>query len=128
VRALLPLRAAAGLAASLGAALALAAAADAAAAAPDAGARPGAFCTRPGCTGERPAASSLAGFALATLASVAGKVVLVSNEVGSGIMPDNALARRFADALGTLNQRVASLADEVILVAAGLPLFLRRSP
>jgi len=65
---------------------------------------------------------------LATLASVAGEVVLVSNEVGSGIMPDNALARRFADALGTLNQRVASLADEVILVAAGLPLFLRRSP
>jgi len=62
---------------------------------------------------------------LDVLARVTGPVVLVSNEVGSGIVPDNALARRFADALGTLNQRVAAAVDRVVLVAAGLPLVLK---
>lgn len=52
-------------------------------------------------------------------------VVLVTNEVGSGIVPDNALARRFRDAAGATNQRVAALADEVWLVACGLPLTLK---
>ena len=47
-------------------------------------------------------------------------VVLVSSEVGLGIVPDNALARAYADALGTLNQRIASVADRVVLVTAGL--------
>jgi adenosylcobinamide kinase/adenosylcobinamide-phosphate guanylyltransferase len=62
---------------------------------------------------------------LAALTRVGGPVVLVSNEVGLGIVPDNALARRFADDLGILNQRVAAAVDGVVLMAAGLPLTLK---
>jgi adenosylcobinamide kinase / adenosylcobinamide-phosphate guanylyltransferase len=49
-------------------------------------------------------------------------VVLVTNEVGFGIVPDNALARQFRDAAGLLNQMIARVADEVEFVVAGLPL------
>jgi adenosylcobinamide kinase/adenosylcobinamide-phosphate guanylyltransferase len=64
--------------------------------------------------------------ALATaLAQAAGPVILVANEVGLGIVPDNALARRFRDAAGRLNQTIAAVADEVQFVAAGLPLRLK---
>ena len=49
-------------------------------------------------------------------------LVLVANEVGSGIVPENALARRFRDEAGLLNQRLAAVADRVVLVVAGLPL------
>lgn len=49
-------------------------------------------------------------------------VILVTNEVGMGIVPDNALAREFRDAAGTLNQRIAAVADEVILAVSGLSL------
>ncbi len=48
-------------------------------------------------------------------------VVLVSNEVGLGIVPDNALARQYRDAAGIMNQMIASAADEVEFVVAGLP-------
>ena len=61
----------------------------------------------------------------AALARRNGLTVLVSNEVGSGIVPDNALARRFADLQGRLNQRIAERAERVVLVVAGLPLTLK---
>jgi adenosylcobinamide kinase / adenosylcobinamide-phosphate guanylyltransferase len=57
---------------------------------------------------------------LAALRAAQGTVLLVSNEVGMGIVPENALARRFRDEAGRLNQRVAAAAHEVLLVAAGL--------
>jgi adenosylcobinamide kinase/adenosylcobinamide-phosphate guanylyltransferase len=53
------------------------------------------------------------------------RVILVSNEVGGGVVPDNALARRFRDEAGRLNQRLAADADTVVLVTAGLPLTLK---
>ncbi len=51
-----------------------------------------------------------------------GPVILVTNEVGSGIVPDNRLSREFRDAAGTINQQVAAMADEVYLAVCGLPM------
>jgi adenosylcobinamide kinase/adenosylcobinamide-phosphate guanylyltransferase len=60
------------------------------------------------------------------LPRLAGPVVLVSNEVGLGIVPDNALARAFRDHAGLLHQSVAAAADRVYVMAAGLPLLLKK--
>lgn len=62
---------------------------------------------------------------LATLPTQSDPVVIVTNEVGSGIVPDLALAREFRDAAGLLNQWVAAAADEVHLAVVGLPLKLK---
>jgi adenosylcobinamide kinase/adenosylcobinamide-phosphate guanylyltransferase len=62
------------------------------------------------------------------LARAAAPIGLVANEVGFGIVPDNALGRRFRDLQGLLNQRIAARADRVVLVVAGLPLTLKGSP
>jgi adenosylcobinamide kinase/adenosylcobinamide-phosphate guanylyltransferase len=58
---------------------------------------------------------------LRTLAGRSGPLVLVSNEVGQGITPDNAMARRFIDHAGWLHQGIAEQADAVVLMTAGLP-------
>jgi adenosylcobinamide kinase/adenosylcobinamide-phosphate guanylyltransferase len=55
-------------------------------------------------------------------AAAPGPLVLVSNEVGLGIVPDNALARRFRDHAGILHQRLALKADRVLFMVAGLPM------
>lgn len=62
---------------------------------------------------------------LAALSDCPARLWLVSNEVGWGIVPDNALSRRFRDEAGRLHQRIAAVADEVYLVAAGLPLRMK---
>ncbi len=55
-------------------------------------------------------------------------LVLVSNEVGWGVHPEMALGRRFRDALGLVNQAVARAADEVVVLVAGCPLWLKGQP
>ena len=62
------------------------------------------------------------------LTGLAGPVVLVSNEVGLGIVPDNELARRFRDEAGRLNQEVAAIADHVLFLAAGVAMELKHGP
>jgi adenosylcobinamide kinase/adenosylcobinamide-phosphate guanylyltransferase len=56
-----------------------------------------------------------------------GLCVFVSNEVGLGLVPDNELGRKFRDAQGRLNQKIADIADRVVFMAAGLPLVLKGS-
>jgi adenosylcobinamide kinase/adenosylcobinamide-phosphate guanylyltransferase len=59
------------------------------------------------------------------LRKVTTSVVLVSNEVGSGVVPPYSSGRQFRDLLGEVNQKVASVADNVVLMVAGLPLVLK---
>lgn len=65
---------------------------------------------------------------VAALVEARGLVVLVANEVGWGIVPDNTLARAFRDEAGRLNRRVAATADRVELVVAGLPMIVKTPP
>jgi adenosylcobinamide kinase/adenosylcobinamide-phosphate guanylyltransferase len=76
---------------------------------------------------ERDIDQEIAGLA-GTLANAAGPVVLVSNEVGLGIVPDNALARDYRDHLGRTNQAVAAAADCVLFLVAGIPLIIKGEP
>jgi adenosylcobinamide kinase / adenosylcobinamide-phosphate guanylyltransferase len=78
--------------------------------------------------GENPPAiaESVDGLCDALTAS-SRSVVLVSNEVGSGVVPAFELGRRYRDLLGEINQRVAAVADHVVLMVAGLPLVLKGS-
>jgi len=64
---------------------------------------------------------------LEALPALPGHCVLVGNEVGLGIIPVNALARRFADAAGSLHQDLAALCDRVAFMVAGLPLPVKHS-
>ena len=64
---------------------------------------------------------------LESLVAPSAPVVLVANEVGLGVVPDNPLARAFRDHAGRLNQALAARADRVVLVAAGIPLVLKGS-
>jgi len=62
------------------------------------------------------------------VSGAAGPLVLVSNEVGHGIVPQTALGRRFRDEQGRLNQRIAAACDAVVLVAAGCPVLIKPAP
>lgn len=62
------------------------------------------------------------------LPQIPGRVILVSNEVGLGIVPLGAATRLYVDTAGRLNQALAAIAQRVSFVAAGLPLELKRSP
>lgn len=62
---------------------------------------------------------------LAALAGHPAPIVIVTNEVGQGIVPENALARRFRNAQGKLNQQLAAQSDLAVMVVAGLPMVLK---
>jgi adenosylcobinamide kinase/adenosylcobinamide-phosphate guanylyltransferase len=62
---------------------------------------------------------------IAVLPDLDAPLLLVSNELGSGIVPENRLARQFRDLAGEVNRRLAAAADEAWLVVAGLPLRLK---
>ena len=70
-------------------------------------------------------AAAMAEELIEACSSVSGSVILVTNEVGLGIVPENQDARLFRDLMGSCNQVIARAADEVVLVACGLPLKLK---
>ena len=76
---------------------------------------------------EKDIAVAIDDLAAALYTQRSAPLYLVSNEVGQGIVPDNAMARAFRDHAGRLNQRVASVADEVLFVTAGLTHVLKQA-
>jgi adenosylcobinamide kinase / adenosylcobinamide-phosphate guanylyltransferase len=60
-----------------------------------------------------------------SLSDIKGRVVLVSNEVGMGIVPENKLARMYRDASGTMNRKIAGAARKVVITFTGIPLVLK---
>jgi adenosylcobinamide kinase/adenosylcobinamide-phosphate guanylyltransferase len=62
------------------------------------------------------------------LAQSTHSVIIVSNEVGTGIVPEHPLGRLYRDMAGSLNQKLAAAADKVVMTVAGLPLYLKRPP
>lgn len=71
------------------------------------------------------AVSSLSDELVAAIKDFGGDCIVVSNEVGLGIVPDNPLARKFRDFAGMLNQKVAQSADEVYFTASGIPMKIK---
>ena len=61
----------------------------------------------------------------AALANARGDIILVSNETGMGVVPMGELSRRFSDEAGWLNQSMAALADQVVLMVAGIPMVIK---
>ena len=60
-----------------------------------------------------------------SISKLKGVTIIVSNEVGTGIVPDNPLARKFRDLLGIVNQVMAKNADEVIFMQSGIPVIIK---
>jgi adenosylcobinamide kinase/adenosylcobinamide-phosphate guanylyltransferase len=69
--------------------------------------------------------TAAAGSLVTAMDRAPGPVILVANEIGLGVVPDNALARRFRDIAGDINQTVAAQVDSAVLIAAGLPIVLK---
>lgn len=65
---------------------------------------------------------------LETLPALPGQLILVSNEVGMGVVPLGELSRRFVDEAGWLHQAIAEVCDRVVFIAAGLPLLMKGDP
>jgi adenosylcobinamide kinase/adenosylcobinamide-phosphate guanylyltransferase len=76
-------------------------------------------------TGDGDVISAHAEELIAAIRSFNGTLLIVSNEVGLGIVPDNPLARQFRDHAGLLNQKVAQVADEVYFTASGIPIKIK---
>lgn len=54
------------------------------------------------------------------------KIIIVTNEVGMGIIPDNELSRQYRDLLGMINHRIAMIADQVVLMVCGIPVIIKK--
>ncbi len=72
------------------------------------------------------AISKLCSLWLEKTAEYSGTVICVTNEVGMGVVPENRLARKYRDLVGTCNQLIGKIADEVALVSCGIPLAIKK--